>query len=82
MPIPVYSQFGLLYSIPSGAAAHYRARPNAELIVRRGRLRSIFLHDHGSDYDRPAHHGNDQSEIHDGETDTNPPRVWEFRHRG
>ena len=82
MPVPVYSQFGFLYFIPPDSVQHYRTRPNAESIIRRGHLRSIFLHDHGSDYDRPARHGNDQSEIHDGETATNPPRVWEFRHRG
>lgn len=79
MPVPVYSQFGLLYHIPIDAVAHYCTRPNAELIVRRGQLRSIFLHNHGSDFDRPARHGNDQAMIHKSENDHNPPRVWEHK---
>jgi len=79
VPIPIYSQFGLLYHIPVNAVAHYRARPNAEVKTRRGAISSIFLHDHGSDYDRPSHHGYDRDMIHSHETDTNPPRVWEHK---
>lgn len=79
MPIPIYSQFGLLYHIPVNAVAHYRARPNAEVKTRRGAISSIYLHDHGSDYDRPVRHGNDQATIHHTENDHNPPRVWEHK---
>jgi hypothetical protein len=79
VPVPVYSQFGLLYHIPIDAVAHYRTRSNAEVITRRGSVRSIFLHNYGSDYDRPPRHGNAQKTVHRSENADNPPRVWMFR---
>jgi hypothetical protein len=61
------------------------AAPNARFVRRRrdGRLMRIVLDCHGDDYALSSHRGNPQQEVHDTETDTNPPRVWEHkRHCG
>lgn len=73
--IPVYSQYGLLYSIPIHALSRLPA--NAIAKRRHGKIASVFLMDFGSDYNKPSH-GCDRDGIHSHETDTNPPRVWEF----
>jgi len=50
-------------------------------VVRRrdGRVVQINLHSFGDDHNAPAGHGNPQALIHDHETATNPPRVWELK---
>jgi len=54
--------------------------PNAEVVRRRdGRVFQINLLSHGDDHKARPSRGNPQSLIHDHETATNPPRVWELK---
>ena len=54
---------------------------NAEPQRRRGELVSFLIHDHGSDYERAPRRGNPQNPVTQAESDTNPPKVWAFKHR-
>jgi hypothetical protein len=55
--------------------------PNAVFVRRHkdGRLMRILLLSHGDDYALREHHGNPQTDVHNAETETNPPRVWTFK---
>lgn len=80
--IPIYSRYGKELVDPLRAAKLAQA-PNAQVVRRRrdGRIVQINLFSFTDDYKLPSRRGNPQSEIHNQETETNPPRVWEFKHR-
>jgi hypothetical protein len=66
--------------VDSHRACALERAPNAEVVRRRdGRVVQINLLSYGDDHNAPAGHGNPQSLIHDHETATNPPRVWELK---
>jgi len=54
--------------------------PNTVVRRRRdGRILQINLLSFSDDHNRRRRGGNPQSLIHDHESDTNPPRVWELK---
>ena len=77
--IPVFSQYGFLGHVEGVHAHHYACAPNAEIRRRNGKITRIHLHDYGNDYALPERKVQDKDMIHNHETDTNPPRVWEFQ---
>ena len=79
--IPVHTQYGLLEYADAARVRQLAKAPNVRFVRRRrdGRLMRILLDCHGDDYALSPHRGNPQEFSHDIETDTNPPRVWEFK---
>jgi hypothetical protein len=66
--------------VDSHRACALERAPNAEVVRRRdGRVVQINLLSFGDDHQARRGHGNPQSLIHDHETNTNPPRVWELK---
>jgi hypothetical protein len=65
---------------PERAAVIVRA-VNARRVTRRKdrKLVEIQLTEHGNDFALPARRGNPAQNVHDRETETNPPRVWAFK---
>jgi hypothetical protein len=47
--------------------------------ARNHRVVQINLLSYGDDHDHPSQHGNSRKFIRDTETETNPPRVYEFK---
>ena len=54
-------------------------KPNVRVVRERGEIVEVQLLVHGDDTRRPARRGNAQRLCHDGETATNPAKVWEFK---
>lgn len=80
MKIPVYSRYGVEFVDPIRAAMIASAA-NAEVVrARNHRVVQINLLSHGDDHNHPSQHGNSRKFIRDTETETNPPRVYEFKH--
>lgn len=80
--IPVFSPYGDVEMADAIRVRQLRNAPNATFVIRRkdGRLMRIVLASHGDDFGCRARRGNPQSDVHHAETETNPPRVWTFKH--
>jgi len=80
--VPVFTQYGKVEMADAARVRRLETAPNAEFVRRHkdGQLMRINLWSHGDDYGMRTHHGNPQTDVHHAETDTNPPRVWTFKH--
>ena len=68
-------------SNPVSTALEANQAPGALVVRRRRDGRILQINLFTDDYKLPSRRGNPQSQIHNHETETNPPRVWEFKHR-
>jgi hypothetical protein len=85
LPVPVFSEYGLVEMADPVRVRQLLKAPNAEAVVRHkdGRLMRFQLHTYGDDYAVRSHHGNPQNNVTNAETDTNPRNVWAYkRHCG
>jgi hypothetical protein len=82
LKVPVFTQYGTVEMADAARVRQFEDAPNAEFVVERrtGRLLRIVLTSYGDDYGRRGRHSNPQRDVHQAETDSNPPRVWTFKH--
>jgi hypothetical protein len=67
--------------VDSHRASALALAPNVVVVRRRrdGRVVQINMLSFGDDHNARPGRGNPQAMIHDHETETNPPRVWELK---
>jgi hypothetical protein len=82
--VPVFSIYGFIEMADTVRQHCYRGKPNVRFDFGgpNKRLRKIVIYPHGDDYSVRSRHGNPQTDVHNAETDINPPRVWTFKRNG
>jgi hypothetical protein len=80
--IPVYTQYGITEMADPARVRQLRTAPNAEFVIRHKdrRIMRINLTSYGDDYGRRPRASNPRTDVYRAESDTNPPRVWAFKH--
>lgn len=80
--IPVDTPYGTKF-VDRRRASFYALALNAVLVRNHanGQVVRIILREVAADHDRRGRRGNAQKHIHNGESATNPPRVFEFKRR-